>query len=217
MTQPFVPALGRFGMTRHYDRALALMTRETLWRRALVDRFQGVGAGTVVDIGCGTGSLAIALKTAHPQARVIGVDPDEDALAIARVKAAASNATVQWVRTMGDRSVATIGAGVADIVVSSLVLHQCPLAMKRAILADAWALLHPGGRLLICDYGVQPMIAMRTAFLLIQCIDGFDATGPNAAGILPKLIEDAGFTDVAEDFALPTMTGRLAIYSAVRG
>lgn len=217
MTQAFVPALGRFGMTRHYDRALAFMTRETLWRRALVDRFQGVGTGTVVDIGCGTGSLAIALKTAHPQARVIGVDPDDDALAIARAKAAASNATVQWVRTMGDRSVVTIGAGVADIVVSSLVLHQCPLAMKRAILADAWALLRPGGRLLICDYGVQPMIAMRTAFLLIQCIDGFDATGPNAAGILPKLIGEAGFTDVAEDFALATMTGRLAIYSAVRG
>jgi ubiquinone/menaquinone biosynthesis C-methylase UbiE len=217
MTQDYVPALGRFGATRHYDRALALLTREKRWRRALVERIGGLGDGTVVDIGCGTGSLAIIVKAAQPQARVIGLDPDSAALSIARAKAAACDADVEWMRTMGDRGVALLGAGAADIVVSSLVLHQCPLDMKRAILAEAWTLLRPGGRLLICDYGIQPTVAMRTAFLLIQVIDGFEATAPNAAGILPRLIDDAGFLNIAEDFALSTVTGRLAIYSAVRG
>ena len=213
----YIPALGRFGSTRYYDLALALLTREQRWRSALTERFEGLGSGTVVDIGCGTGSLAIAIKTAHPDARVIGLDPDDDALSIARSKAASCNVAVEWLRSMGSLSVAAIGESTADVVVSSLVLHQCPIEMKRLILAEAWALLRPGGRLLICDYGVQPMVAMRMAFLLIQVIDGFAVTNPNAAGILPRLIREAGFVNVVEDFALPTPTGRIAIYSALRG
>lgn len=217
MTRDYIPALGRFGGTGLYDRALALLTREERWRGALTKRFDGIGKGTVVDIGCGTGSLAIAIKTVHPSARIIGLDPDEDALSIARRKAIAGQADVEWLRTMGDNSVATVGAGIADIVVSSLVLHQCPLDMKRAILADARALLRSGGHLLICDYGIQPTHAMRLGFLLVQLIDGFVVTRPNAAGVLPGLIEDAGFVNVIEDFAISTLTGRIALYSAMRG
>lgn len=217
MTRDYIPALGRFGGTGLYDRALALLTREKRWRGALTRLFDGIGEGTVVDIGCGTGSLAIAIKTAHPGARIIGLDPDQDALSIAQRKATACQARVEWFRTMGDDCVATVGTGIADIVVSSLVLHQCPLEMKRAILADARALLRPGGQLLICDYGVQPTRAMRLGFLLVQLIDGFDVTRPNAAGVLPRLIEDAGFLTLIEDFAVSTVTGRIALYSAVRG
>lgn len=217
MTKAYVPALGRFGATRHYDRALALFTREKRWRGALMERLDAIGAGTVVDIGCGTGSLATAIKTVHPEARVIGLDPDDEALAIARRRAASCGAEVEWVRAMGDRSVATLGGRTADIVVSSLVLHQCSVDMKRSILAEAWALLRPGGRLLICDYGIQPTVAMRAAFLSIQLIDGFAVTKSNAAGILPHLIRGAGFLQMREDFALSTPTGRIAIYSALRG
>ncbi|MFF4452186.1 class I SAM-dependent methyltransferase [Streptomyces goshikiensis] len=37
----------------------------------------------IVDVGCGTGSLALLLPRVEPRARVIGVDPDREVLAMA--------------------------------------------------------------------------------------------------------------------------------------
>jgi ubiquinone/menaquinone biosynthesis C-methylase UbiE len=53
---------------------------------------------------------------------------------------------------MGDALVDSVGADSTDTVVSSLVLHQCPLPMKRAVLASMFAVLRSGGRLVIADY-----------------------------------------------------------------
>jgi phospholipid N-methyltransferase len=56
---------------------------------------------------------------------------------------------------MGDALVESLGASAnsVDTVVSGLVLHQCPLPMKRAVLASINAVLRPGGKLVIADYG----------------------------------------------------------------
>jgi ubiquinone/menaquinone biosynthesis C-methylase UbiE len=42
----------------------------------------------IADVGCGTGSLALLLPRVEPRARIIGLDPDPDVLAVARRKSA---------------------------------------------------------------------------------------------------------------------------------
>jgi precorrin-6B methylase 2 len=74
----------------------------------------------IVDVGCGTGSLALLLSRVEPRVQIIGVDPDSDVLAVARLKAAGC-AAVQWRVGMGDALVDSVGVDSADTVVSSRV------------------------------------------------------------------------------------------------
>lgn len=58
---------------------------------------------------------------------------------------------------------------------------------------------------------------MRLLFrLTVQRLDGVEDAQPNADGVLPGLIEDAGFTEVRERDRVHTATGTIAIFTALR-
>jgi len=211
----FTPATGRFGATQFYDPVVAL-TRERLWR-SLAAMYVAPRPGDVIaDVGCGTGSLAVLLGRVEPRAQIIGLDPDREVLALARDKADAAGVTVDWRVSMGDALVDALGAQSVDTVVTSLVLHQCPLAMKRAILASIHEVLKPGGKLVIADFGLQRTALMRMAFRIVQLADGKEDTQPNADGVLPKLLSECGFKDVREAEVVPTVSGSISIYVALK-
>ncbi|MGE7389520.1 class I SAM-dependent methyltransferase [Streptomyces sp. NPDC004126] len=212
----FTPALGRFAPTRFYDPVIAL-TRERLWRALTAAHVAPRPDETVVDVGCGTGSLAVMLGLIEPRARIVGVDPDPAVLETARRKAEAAGAAPVWRLGMGDGLTELLGARTADTVVSSLVLHQCPVETKRAVLASMAGVLRPGGRLVIADYGLQRTRAMRLAFRTVQWADGREDTRPNAEGVLPAMIRDAGFREVREAEVVPTATGSISVYVGRRG
>ena len=77
----FTPALGDHRLTRLYDLAIALLTREGVWRRHLVTQIAPTSSDRILDVGCGTGSLAILLKRRSPDTDIIGLDPDPGVLA----------------------------------------------------------------------------------------------------------------------------------------
>lgn len=211
--ETFTPALGRLAPARFFDYVVAL-TRERLWRALTVMHLAPRPDDAVLDVGCGTGSLAILAGHAEPRARIVALDPDPEVLAVARDKAAAAGARVRWLIGMGDALVEAVGAESMDAVMSSLVLHQCPVAMKRAVLASMFSVLRPGGRLVIADYGRQRTPLMRLAFHIVQLADGKTDTQPNADGVVPELISAAGFDDVREAEVVPTITGSISIYVA---
>ncbi|WP_240274275.1 class I SAM-dependent methyltransferase [Mycobacterium ulcerans] len=209
----FTPAAGRFAPTFIYD-PLITLTRERLWRTIAVAHLAPRRGDVIVDVGCGTGSLAVLIGRIQPQARVIGVDPDAAVLAIAARKADAVGVQVDWRTAMGDDLGAVVSAESADAMVSSLVLHQCPMPTKQAIIAAMFAALRPGGRLVIADYGWQRTWLMRTAFRIVQLADGKTDTQPNADGILPDLLSEANFQDMREADVVSTISGSISIYVA---
>lgn len=221
----FTPALGRHAFTADYDRIIALMTRERHWRAPMLAELAPREGQTIVDIGSGTGTFALLIKQAAPSARVIALDPDPQVRAIAERKAQVANIHIEFVTGMGDTDVsAWVGVSAwaggdeealgADAVVSSLVLHQCPMDAKRAILANAHAMLRRGGRLLICDYGKQRGLLMRLAFNLVRQTDGYTNTKANKDGVIPGMIANAGFERVEELKITMTPTGSISLYSA---
>ena len=208
--QNYTPPLGT-GDTADYDRAIRRWTREMRWRGAMLAALAPKPGETIIDVGCGTGSFAVLLKAAAPGSTVIGLDPDDEALAIARRKAADAGVVIEW-----RKGFARDVAGPVDAVVSSLLFHQMPLIEKRAGMAAIHAALRPGGRALIADYGRQRGL-MRLLFrMTIQRLDGVEDTQPNADGILPDLIRDAGFENVREVDGVHTVTGRIALLEGLR-
>lgn len=212
----FVPALGKAGNTGSYDTVVALMTREKRWRGELVRLIAPRAGETIVDIGCGTGTLAIALKAAEPEAIILGVDPDPAVLAIAEEKARDAGVTVRWFEAMGDALDVIEPLQACDKIVSSLVLHQCPMDVKHAIVRQMRRLLKPGGEFFIADYGEQRTLLMRTLFRQVQMIDGFELTEPNARGCVPEILREAGFRGVEEVGAISTPTGSISLYRGHR-
>lgn len=211
----FTPAAGRASLTRFYDPLIAL-TRERVWRGLTAMHVAPRPDDVIVDVGCGTGSLAVLLSRAEPGARVIGVDPDPAVLAVARRKALAAGVSPDWRVGMGDALEAILGGERVDTAVSSLVLHQCPMAVKRGVLASMHAVLRPGGKVVIADFGEQRTALMRLAFRVVQWADGKEDTQPNAEGVVPELMREAGFVEVREADAVATVNGSISLYVARR-
>lgn len=86
--------------------------------RAAVESVAGVTAPCIVDVGTGSGCIAVSVKLALTEAEVTGVDVSEDALAVARSNAVSLGAdvTMAW----GDVLCSgTLPAGPLDLVVSN--------------------------------------------------------------------------------------------------
>ncbi|MCF4165077.1 class I SAM-dependent methyltransferase [Zavarzinia compransoris] len=216
-TPRFTPALGFRSLTAAYDLAIALATREGIWRRRMLAALTATPGQTVVDIGAGTGSFALMLARQRPGVRIVAIDPDPAVRAIAERKFARAGIAIDYVTAGGEDAPAAITPGSIDWVTISLVLHQCPQAVKQAILHNAFALLREGGRLLISDYGVQRGPRARLGFQLVRLLDGFENTRANMAGMLPTIMKAAGFAEVREEIATPTPSGDISLYSGMKG
>lgn len=210
----FVPALGFSALTPLYDAVVRIGMRERRMRDALIDDAEIEPWMRVLDLACGTGSTAIRIKQRIPLSEVIGVDIDEDVLAIARRKARRAGVDLRLERG----SVTDSLAGFAPVhrVVSSLLLHHLdPIARVRT-LRRAREVLAPGGRVHVADFGPPSSRRMRLAFLGVQALDGFATTRDSVRGTIPAHLAAAGFDEVRETRHLDTAFGTVRFYRGVR-
>ena len=202
----FVPALGRRVLTPLYDFFAWIAGDRRIKRRLLEGAAIGPDAD-VLDLGCGTGTLAIMAADRAPSARVVGLDVDPDILSIARRKVARSGVRVTLAE--GSATDPPFAPGSFDRVLTTLVLHHLTTEQKRRALAAARRLLRPGGELHVADFGRPHTALMRLVAHGIHRFDGGDATGANLRGELPGLVREAGFADVEETERWSTPFGTL--------
>jgi ubiquinone/menaquinone biosynthesis C-methylase UbiE len=209
----FVPALGRDALTPLYD-TISWLIGERALKRRLIEQARIAPGHAVLDLGCGTGTLALLVKDACPTAQVVGLDIDPRILAIARSKIARAGADIRLVE--GSATDPPLASSSFDRILTSLVLHHLTTEQKRAALTAARRLLKPGGELHIADWGKPQNALMRFASLSFRLADGAETTGANVRGELSSLIADAGFADVREVEHRMTPLGTLTYSSAVR-
>jgi ubiquinone/menaquinone biosynthesis C-methylase UbiE len=111
---------------------------------------------TVVDLGCGTGLLTLAI--AERVDRVWAVDSSPAMVEYLRIKA--SSAGLHNVEMVLASAVSLpLVDEVADLVISNYCLHELPHEAKERALGEAMRVLKPGGRLVIGDmmFSLNPM------------------------------------------------------------
>ena len=82
----YIPALSYRFLTPFFDFIQKYIVRDTRYKSLLVQQANIQPGQTVLDLGCGTGTLAIMAKQAQPSAEVTGLDADPDMLKVARYK-----------------------------------------------------------------------------------------------------------------------------------
>lgn len=212
-TEHFVPALGRDWLTPLYD-VFARLVGERRFKQHLVTAAHIAPGHDVLDVGCGTGTLALMVHAMCPGARLTGVDIDPRILAMARHKIARAGASIEV--HQGSATDPPFAPASFDRILTSLMLHHLTTPQKRETLAAAHRLLRPGGELHIADWGKPHNALMQIASLGFRLTDGGETTGANLRGELPALIAAAGFDDVRESESWMTLFGTLTFIRATR-
>ena len=208
----YIPALKYDWLTPLYDPLIRWTLRESTFKRHLLKQ-AGIDRGhRVLDLGCGTGTLALLIKSHHPKADVFGLDADTKVLETARAKATRAHLNVRFDHGMAfELPYPDVSF---DRVISSLLFHHLTRENKERTLREVFRVLRPGGELHAADWGKAQNWPMRVAFLLVQMLDGFETTADSISGLLPELFRMAGFMEVEESARYMTIVGTLSLYRA---
>jgi ubiquinone/menaquinone biosynthesis C-methylase UbiE len=210
----YVPALRFRSLTRVYDPLIRWTTREREFRRRLLEQADLRPGHRVLDLGSGTGTLAIMAERSQTGLEVRGLDADEEMIERAGRKAAEAGVTADFDRGFSD--VLPYDGRSYDRVLSTLFFHHLPGESKRRTLREVARVLAPGGELHVADWGKASDPVMAGMFVGIRLLDGIENTADNAAGALPALFGEAGLGEAAETDTMRTPFGTLALYSAVK-
>jgi SAM-dependent methyltransferase len=215
----YLPGMGRRWLLPLYDPLTRLLGVRGMHQR-LVDQADLRAGLRVLEIGCGTGNLAILAKRQHPGSTVVGLDPDPTALARAGRKARRAGLAIELDRGFADRLPYPDGS--VDRVFSALMLHHVDPADRPAVLREVRRVLTPGGSVHVVDFGggggrhPGGGLILRLAH---RHPHGGGATGGGTTGgdtDVPGLMLAAGLTDARQTGHGSSPFGQYTFYRATR-
>ncbi len=189
----YVPALGLRWLTPLYDALVDVPMSAMRMRRALLAELGDLSGYDVLDVGCGTGTLAMMVQEANPAARVAGLDGDPQILGIARAKARSKGQPIEFREAMSDAMPYPDGS--FDFVLSTMMLHHLSEEGKQGTAAEMYRVLRPGGTLMGMDFAEPRGLIGRGLRPLAR---RFERVAENLDGMLPVYFERAGFSAYVE-------------------
>jgi SAM-dependent methyltransferase len=146
---------------------------------------------TVLDVGCGTGTLALLAKprVGHT-GQVCGIDPSASMIARAQRKAVQHGLAIDFQVGLIERI--PFPDRSFNVVLSTFMMHVLPDDLKRQGLAEIARVLKPGGRLLVVDTKRPETAEARRAHMV--------HVGPWQSGVQdqPALMAAAGFVQIEQ-------------------
>src|SRR5262249_10117929 len=136
-----------------YDQTVRTITqgRQRQFRKQMADLLQLREGDVVLDVGCGTGDLALELvKRVGPSGKIVGVDGSEEMIARARQKARRRHLAIEFQVQLAEAL--ALPDQRFDWAVSSLVFHSLSVTQKFHTLGAIARVLKADGHLLIIDF-----------------------------------------------------------------
>jgi len=208
--QKYIPALSFRFLTPFFDFIQKYIVRDVRYKTLLIEQANIQPGQKVLDLGCGTGTLAIMAKAAQPKAEVIGLDADPEMLKMAVDKSTEQKIVVKF--DEGFTNQLPYPDASFDRVMSSIMIHHLKTPEKEATAREVFRVLKPGGELHILDFG-KPVTWYGK--LLGPFLHGFEEANDNIDGKLPEMFGAPGLkTEVAGHFK--TFFGDLAFLKGVK-
>lgn len=205
----YIPALGYNSLTPLYDAVVRLTVREKKFKKALIEQANFADGQRVLDLACGTGTLAVLIKETYAKVEVTGIDGDANILEIAAGKAAQKDVDIKFDKGLSfslpylDESF--------DRVVSSLFFHHLTRDDKLQTLREVFRILKPEGEFHLADWGFPANFLMSLASQGIKLLDGAETTDDNFKGLLPSLIDETGFRETKETGYFNSLFGTIRL------
>jgi ubiquinone/menaquinone biosynthesis C-methylase UbiE len=190
--RPFIPGMGVDWLLPLYDPFTRLLGLDRARRELLLQADLRPGQ-RVLDIGCGTGSLVILVKHLFPDVDVVGVDPDEKALARATRKAQRGGARIHFDRGFADAL--DYPDASFDRVFSSFMFHHLECDEKARTLRAIGRVLNADGSLHLLDFGGPDSAGHGSR---LPSLHSHRRLVDNDERTMLGLLSDAGFANVTK-------------------
>ena len=191
----FLPAAGHDLFLPLYDPLVSLLGGDRA-RRDLIGQAEITPGQRILDIGCGTGTLAIMLGRSHPDVEVIGLDPDPKALRRAKSKATRAGVSLKLDQGFADELPYTQDS--FDRVFSSFMFHHLEEENREKALREVLRVLKPQGSFHLLDFVGDHEHGSHGLFshgLLSRLIHSTDRLKDNSEARIVQLMRQAGFTN----------------------
>ena len=137
-----------FGRIAHrYDLLNRLMTfgQDVKWRKEIIQKLAIQPDHIVLDLGSGTGDIALEIKQKYPQARVVASDFTIEMVLVGKQRPGGDQ--VDWV--IADAQNLPFATACADVAVSGFLLRNVPDVPRT--LTEQYRVLKPGGKVASLD------------------------------------------------------------------
>lgn len=191
MKYKIVPAFTFDFLTPFYDSITDLIGFGESFKRKVIRMTKLQDGESLLDIGCGTGSLLILTKQDYPNSKVVGIDPDQRVLDIARRKIEKAKVEVDLIKAYSENL--PFNPSSFDIVVSTLVFHHLPTEIKKQTIKEAHRVLKKNGRFFLADFGKPDNAVWKVILALESIFEEAKYMKDNLDGKLPIFLEEAGF------------------------
>jgi ubiquinone/menaquinone biosynthesis C-methylase UbiE len=191
----YLPAAGHDWALPLYDPLVKLLGIDSV-RRLLLKQAAVRSRNRVLDMGCGTGTMAILIKRLHPDTDVIGLDPDPRALARARRKAERARLSILFDQGFSDKLPYPDAS--FDRVFSSFMFHHLRADDRTTTLNEVWRVLKPGGSFHLVDFDGSDEYAHGW---LTRLFHSNRRLKDNSEGRVLALMNHAGFRDAKKVLA----------------
>jgi ubiquinone/menaquinone biosynthesis C-methylase UbiE len=185
--EEYIPALSYRFLTPFYDFIQKYIVRDVRYKTRLIEQADIQPGQHVLDLGCGTGTLAIMMKQTQQSADVVGLDADPDMLKVAKYKSSQLHAPVKF--DVGFTNKLPYPDASFDRILSSIMIHHLKTPDKETTAREVFRVLKPGGQLHIIDFG-KPYTWYGK--LLGPFLHGFEEANDNIDGRLPEIFGAPG-------------------------